>query len=239
MPSAATRMLRRSSSSGPGAAYRAAVLADAPVGYWRLDETSGSVAADSSGNSLAGVYTGAVALAAATGANGRPVPAWSGASGYVEVPSSSPLNVTGDITVESWVNVANFSTYRALVTKATTGGLAAPYDQYFNLTDGRAVTAIGAQGTGVGVAPSTGVDLHLVQVRFGRAYEQWVNGVLVSSNAVSYTSTGAAGTGANPLRIGRRNDGATQMQGAIYEVAIYASRLAGTRIAAHYAARGA
>lgn len=30
------------------AAYAAAVLADNPVGYWHLDETSGAVATDSS-----------------------------------------------------------------------------------------------------------------------------------------------------------------------------------------------
>jgi len=33
-------------------AYRQAVLADDPVAYWRLDETSGSTAKDSSGNGL-------------------------------------------------------------------------------------------------------------------------------------------------------------------------------------------
>jgi hypothetical protein len=45
-----------------GADYRAAVMADTPSGYWRLDETSGTAAADASGNGNAGTYAGGVTL---------------------------------------------------------------------------------------------------------------------------------------------------------------------------------
>jgi hypothetical protein len=38
--------------------YREAVLADAPTGYYRLNETAGNVLADSSGNGLHGVWVG-------------------------------------------------------------------------------------------------------------------------------------------------------------------------------------
>src|SRR5688572_27310377 len=41
---------------GPTSAYAAAVLADQPVGYWRLNEASGTEAADSSTNRLDGRY---------------------------------------------------------------------------------------------------------------------------------------------------------------------------------------
>lgn len=36
--------------------YLSEVLADSPLGYWRLDETSGTTLADSSGNSETGSY---------------------------------------------------------------------------------------------------------------------------------------------------------------------------------------
>ena len=36
--------------------YAAAVMADSPYAYWRFNETSGTVAADSSGNGIAGTY---------------------------------------------------------------------------------------------------------------------------------------------------------------------------------------
>ncbi|MFN0154525.1 MAG: DUF6531 domain-containing protein, partial [Gaiella sp.] len=46
------------SSAGRSALYKATVLDDAPAVYWRLGEASGSTAADASGNSRTGTYTG-------------------------------------------------------------------------------------------------------------------------------------------------------------------------------------
>src|SRR5215831_14920886 len=43
-------------------AYSSAVLADHPVAYYRLGETSGTTAVDSSGNGSNGTYVGGVAL---------------------------------------------------------------------------------------------------------------------------------------------------------------------------------
>ncbi len=45
--------------------YRAAVLADAPLAYWTLDEASGTVAADHSPNGRTGTLAGGVTLGAA------------------------------------------------------------------------------------------------------------------------------------------------------------------------------
>jgi hypothetical protein len=42
--------------------YKAAVLANTPTFYWRLDETSGIVAKDSSGHNLTGTYRNAITL---------------------------------------------------------------------------------------------------------------------------------------------------------------------------------
>ncbi|MBI2606974.1 MAG: LamG domain-containing protein, partial [Deltaproteobacteria bacterium] len=42
--------------------YSQAVLADNPVGYWRLNETSGTSASDSSGNAQTGTYTNSPTL---------------------------------------------------------------------------------------------------------------------------------------------------------------------------------
>jgi len=39
-------------------AYQNAILADNPVGYWKLDESSGTIAADSSSSGYDGVYHG-------------------------------------------------------------------------------------------------------------------------------------------------------------------------------------
>src|SRR5262249_13962061 len=49
---------------GAPATYASTVLADSPAAYWRLGESSGSSAADSSGNANGGSYSGSVTLGA-------------------------------------------------------------------------------------------------------------------------------------------------------------------------------
>lgn len=57
--------------------YAFRVLATDPIGYWKLDETSGSVAYDSSGNGFNGTYIGAT-LSGGTFSNGDPCPSFDG-----------------------------------------------------------------------------------------------------------------------------------------------------------------
>ena len=47
----------------PDGRYVGSVLTDRPAAYWRLDDTSGTTAADFSGNGLNGTYAGGVTLA--------------------------------------------------------------------------------------------------------------------------------------------------------------------------------
>src|SRR5687767_7829365 len=44
--------------AGASANYSSEVLADSPLGYWRLGESAGPLASDSSGNGLNGTYSG-------------------------------------------------------------------------------------------------------------------------------------------------------------------------------------
>lgn len=72
-----------------------AILALSPAGYWRLGETSGSVAADSSGNSRDGSYNGTYTLGADSlvpSDTGNKALGLSG-SGYVSVPHSASFDV--------------------------------------------------------------------------------------------------------------------------------------------------
>ncbi|HTW82730.1 MAG TPA: LamG-like jellyroll fold domain-containing protein [Candidatus Sulfotelmatobacter sp.] len=58
MPDDARRHAAAIASAVPGSTYDAAVLALGPYAYYRLDETSGTVAYDASGNNLNGTYEG-------------------------------------------------------------------------------------------------------------------------------------------------------------------------------------
>jgi hypothetical protein len=91
-----------------GRCYQDAVLADSPVGYWRLGETSGTTAAD--------------------GMGGR-----HGTYDYVRVLDSASLDITGPITLEAWIRVTAWDHYwQAIVTK---GDSAYRLHRYWN-TDG-------------------------------------------------------------------------------------------------------
>ena len=66
------------------------------VGWWKLDETSGTTAADSSVNANSGTCQGNVAWVA-----GRIGGAWqgNGTNGYIRIPHSGALSISSAVTV--------------------------------------------------------------------------------------------------------------------------------------------
>ena len=65
--------------------YGSAVMQDQPLAYWRLGESSGTLAADFSGNTRDGNYNGGVTLGQPGAVSGDPDTAslFNGSSGYV------------------------------------------------------------------------------------------------------------------------------------------------------------
>jgi hypothetical protein len=87
--------------------YAAAVLADRPLGYWRLSDGGKEIAADASGNSMEGRYYGVVGTNNAglcTGTSDRSV-RFMGPSfeGYVELPE---IELPPSFTLELWARSA-------------------------------------------------------------------------------------------------------------------------------------
>src|SRR5436853_4285040 len=81
------------------------VLADSPAFIWKLDEPSGTTAADSSANGRAGTYAGAPALASSVVVPGQL--AWDpdGSNDQVSLAYDAALAPgTGDFVVEFWIN---------------------------------------------------------------------------------------------------------------------------------------
>src|SRR5690606_6066485 len=86
--------------------YAAAVLADGPVAYWQLNETSGPTAVDSAGS-----HDGAIGPAVGLGVPGAPQAGsgstafdFSGTADRVTVPYDPALNPT-QFTIEAWARV--------------------------------------------------------------------------------------------------------------------------------------
>lgn len=88
-------------------AYSAAILASSPVTYYRLGESSGTVAADSSGGSTDGTYVGAPTLGATGALSGDPNTAvtFDGATQYMTLGASLEdyFNTRTAFSLECWV----------------------------------------------------------------------------------------------------------------------------------------
>lgn len=89
-----------------GQSYENSVLSDQPVAYWRLGETSGNTANDSSGNGHNGTYIGSPALGQGGSLSGDSdaAAAFNGSSSYVNVGSVSALQFANNepFSIEFW-----------------------------------------------------------------------------------------------------------------------------------------
>jgi hypothetical protein len=74
--------------------YSRTILSHSPAGYWRLGESSGSTAGDSSGNARSGSYVGGMTLGVvgAIAADNNSAIILDGSSGYVSIPHNSAFN---------------------------------------------------------------------------------------------------------------------------------------------------
>lgn len=91
-----------------GDQYAATILADSPVGYWRLGESDPSMpAADATGNGNDGTYFGGVMLGQPGAIVGDPdtAAAFDGSSAFVDIPSTpgGTFDLTANFSLEAWV----------------------------------------------------------------------------------------------------------------------------------------
>lgn len=226
----------RLSRLSAGADSRGQVLADGVVGFWRLGEGSGTTAADETGANP-GTYQGGPTLgvAGALLSNPNTAASFNGSTQYVNVPSSSSLNVSTGVTVEAWAKPASMpglGNSGTIAMKATDP----PYAYWLQVTDNdRAKFGVGVGGVNrpisAGGVVSTGSWYHLVGTYDGSIERLYVNGLLVASQALA----GAVDIVAGNFRIGTTR--ATEwFNGAIDEVAVYNRALTPAQVQAHYLA---
>ena len=92
-------------SAAGGASYQNTVLGNGPSLYWRMTETSGSVANDSTSNGNTGRYVGSYTLGHPGPVSGDTAVAL-GTTGAVES-GYDPFKQGSSITVEGWANASN------------------------------------------------------------------------------------------------------------------------------------
>lgn len=224
------------------ASYSSEVLADSPVAYYRLDETSGSTAADSSGNALDGTYVNSPTLNQTGAITGNAAVLFARASSQrVNLGTPAALNITGQVTVECLYKPTSFPTGSVVHTLAGHGyGGNTGYVVNIYQSAGNVYLQIGSFGGGShGVSWaitgwSTGQWKHIAAGYTGTAWKIFVDG---SEVATATVGTGALTSTANSA-IGATDTGSfvDHADGTIDEVAVYNTWIGSTRIAAHFAA---
>ena len=230
--------------------YETDVVNESPGAYYRLDESSGSTAADSSGNGVSGTYESGVSYSAngaiTSDASDTAVTS-SGSNGAVSVSDNSNLDPTSQITLDAWFKVApgtlNSSKEYTLIGKGYTS-YTSPYWQYtLSLCDcgsypKDAALRINIGGTvhdmdNINSGWVYGYWNHIVGTYDGSDMKMYVNGVLVGTQAES----GSLTTYATPMGIGSdllSGSNLANFPGDIDEVAVYPTALSAAHIATHY-----
>jgi hypothetical protein len=210
------------------------VLSDSPAAYWRLDESSGTTAADASGSGNAGAYQYAPTLGAPTlVSGGTSSVAFDGGSQRVLVPDSPSLSPTASLSLEAWVSANSLpaaGSYRTVAIKGASywlrvNGTTSGARAQFYIRQGDAW-----RGTTADLSLAPGVAYHLVGTYDGSTLRLYVNGT--QRGALAYT--GAADDTTSPLQIA--SSGGSTWDGRVDEVAVYGQALAATAVATHHQA---
>jgi hypothetical protein len=216
--------------------YKVEVLADAPVAYWRLGETSGAVAADASGNGRDGTYAGGYTLGFAGAVDDADAATkFDGVTGRVSSPHVAAFNLGTAFSIECWYYMSSIpNAFVELVVKGITESayfLRLGANAESNRVQGFIVVGGAAEPRVISsYVPAAGAWHHVVFTYDGSNLRLYVDGVLDGTTA----RTGTPDTNANALYVSSTFN---PFPGRIDEVALYATTLSATRIAAHYAAR--
>ncbi len=223
--------------------YTTAVLADSPLAYYRLGETSGTTAHDSTTSGYNGTLNGTISLNQAGAIQGDTNGAmlFDGSTGYIALPPNLDLSTLSQLTIEFWLYVPSLSALnrdaRVIAnshTDADNKGV-------------QVVIAHGGLGGNFGLGNGTSnASLYIIGNDFvattwyhiactwdGPTMKLYINGVL--NNSMNFP--GPIASSGYPLNIGR-NPAYTgdYFPGTLDEVAIYATALAPARVGAHYRA---
>lgn len=209
-------------SSSLATTYDAAVLADTPLGFWKLEET-GTTAADFSGNGNTGTFHGTgpgPLLQGVPGPFGQTKSYW--ALNAVAWVSITNIALTGDFTMEFWVNNQSQGTAIGYAS----GANATPEINTFagspRLYNGTADVVIDSIAFTPGWA-------YFAFVRSAGITNIWRNGIEVAQGSTNWTGT------FNLATIGRPS-GSTQGYIGFSRFAVWASALSATQIATHFLA---
>lgn len=207
--------------------YDDTVVADAPVSYWRLDETAGTVAADQIAANP-GTYSGGFTLnqpGALTGSGDADASVTlNGTSGFVSIGNPTSLQFPGAFTVECWFKPATTAATQYILQKvtSTTG-------YYLSQAAGGAVSFGCGASVVTSVANYTSGWHHIVGTWDGTTQTLTVDGVPRTATPVGPTTLNTTAS----FQLGSLA-GASFYPGSLDEAAVYNYALTAAQIQGHY-----
>jgi hypothetical protein len=223
----------------PPAGYATTIMGDHPMAYYRLDETSGSTAADSAGMNNA-TYSGSMTLG--VGGMVASDAAVNFTGGNAQAPWSTTLNnPAGPFTAELWIKPNDTALAVPLSSQNRITGRSG-YALYQNNGGDNFVADLGLVGqTGVyrwtaTPGPKVGQWMHVVLTSDGVTVNLYTDGVLKATDTGFVFGTDIMANVGEPLFIGVRNGGGFPYNGIIDDVVIYDYALTQTQVTNHWSA---
>jgi hypothetical protein len=214
--------------------YAATVLVDHPVSYWRLDETSGTIAGDET-VANPGTFVGSPTLGVPSLLFNDPADGgvgFNGTTADVRIGQAGVLDFTNAMTLEAWVKPTTLpgaGVSRSIVAKPGSYAL-----QLVGPTAAFTVVQFGVRR--VLQAPAgtilAGNAYHLVGTFDGATQRLYVNGVQVATAAL----TGSADLTLGGIHIGSWDGASEFFAGTIDDVSIASKVLSAAQVSTHYAA---
>lgn len=201
-----------------------------PTGYWKLDETSGTTAYDSSGNNLNGTLNNGPVWVPGIVGNCLE---FDGSNDYINLGNPAALQFTGAMTVSAWVYTDSYATSGRIISKDN-GASSRSWSLHLT-TGGKGVFQIAENATTiVNVETTTAIPkgewTHIAGIyEPGSTLHIYINGVENNSNSILIPSAQYSNTG--NVYIGRRPDNSYAFDGKIDEVYAFGSALSSTDIA--------
>lgn len=197
------------------------------VGRWKLGETSGTAAADSSIYVNNGTVTGGAAWS--TRCSGTGVFDFNGSSQYVLIPNKLSLQPTSRLTLAAWIKGDTWGS-ASDVDSIIRKGEASPNNYQLAIQGGKVVLHLD-QSDGAGTLGNTvlttGQWYHVAATWDGSLVRVYVDGVLDNAPAAR---SGTIAVDTRPLYVGGRS-GADLFDGMIYDARIYRRALSQAEIA--------
>jgi hypothetical protein len=220
-----------------------AVTASAPTIWYRLDETAGPTAADSSGNGANGVYRGLPTLGATRACKrdtGSAV-SFNGTTDYAGY--ATAVAVTGTYTIETWFKTTTPRGGRLVGFGAQATGASKTTDRQLYMADsGQVVYGINPPSYKVVTSPKSyndGVWHHAMATRSGAGLTLYLDGALVASAGTTTSSSAYSGffrLGYDSLTGWTPAPTSSFFAGTLDDAAYYNKSLTANDAADHYAA---